>query len=156
LSEPAPLLPDVGAVAFIRPQHLLLAGDLELAQCPPDGHARAAQRLRQLIQDGVGLVVQQLLQPLESLRVQQGRRSALVRSWGQRTGLASQSQQTGDEGQADAETSSQVPEGAFPLIDCLGHPVAQVHRVGSHKVTSTGDKPPFGIVLCAQRAWEAL
>ena len=66
LLELPPLALDVGAVAFVGPERLLLAGDLEFAQRPPDGHATTAELLGQFVQEGVGLVVDELPQALPS------------------------------------------------------------------------------------------
>ena len=60
-------------------------------------------------------------------------------------------------GDTDAEAARQLAERALPLIDRLGHPLAQVHRVGSHAVTSSGDRLPLWYCrLCATLLGSAL
>src|SRR5262249_2223956 len=89
-------------------------------------------------------------------RTQQGRRAALVGPGSEGTGLAAQGQQTRDKGETDAETASQLAARACLLIDRLGHPLTQVHGVGSHEGTSTGEDPLCYYMLCATRLGGAL
>src|SRR5206468_10434959 len=110
-TERLSLLLDVRAAALVGATHLLLAGDLEFAQGSPDGHPATVQPLGQLLQGGIGLLLEPLPQALLAGLVQGRAVSTAVGPWGQRAGLASQSQQPGDERDADTEAASQLSQG---------------------------------------------
>src|SRR3974377_1643999 len=134
LSKSPSLLLYVRPAALVGVQGLLLVGQTEATQGAPDGRQRAAKAALplQLVQRGVVLVPDQSSKSLLVATTRGGSRSTAVRLGSQGAGLATPLQQPDDERQADAEPSSDLPLGSFPVIDCRRESLAEIYRVGGH------------------------
>ncbi len=107
-AEIRPFLLDVGAVLLLGLGDFLLERELELGQGPADGHGAAgdAQALPQFLKGGIGLLADQLAEPLEILGPQGGGVSSPMGLGLERAGGAVSLQEPDDEGEADQESPS--------------------------------------------------
>ena len=129
------LLLDLRVVLLLGVKDLLLARQFQLAQGARDGHeaARDAEPLLQFLERGVGLLLDQLPEPLQILRPQYGRVAAAMGFGLERAGVAMESQQPSDEGNADQEPTSDLAQGALTALDRFEDPLSEILRIGCHR-----------------------
>jgi len=98
LAERFPPHLDVGAVALVGLLGLLLAGDAQRLQAPPDDHETAAdaEALAKISEGGIGIILDELAEPLEGLLIQGGGLAAGMGPGLDRAGPATESEQSGD------------------------------------------------------------
>src|SRR4051794_19630451 len=132
--EVEPLLLDFRLLLFAGVEHLLLAGDAELAQGAPDCHAAArhADLLTQLVQGAVGLTAEDLSQAFAGLAVEGRRLSAAVGAWLKGAGLSLQAQQANKEGEADTKAEGELPQGSLLVFDGVRDAFTEVLRIRFH------------------------
>jgi hypothetical protein len=133
-TERAAFLLDIGTVSLIGVLGLLLAGQSQAAQGPPQGCQTASEAapLAQLLQGGVGLLADQFREASPVVRPQGKGRATPVRLRVQGAGVAASLEQADDEREVDAEPSGDLALGALMMINCGRNPLAQILRVGTH------------------------
>src|SRR5205814_9077200 len=97
------------------------------------GAAGDTEPLAQFLRRGIGLLSDQLPQPLQVLRPEFGRVSSAMGSGWDRAGAAVGLQQPDDEGEADQEAASDLAQGALPALDRLEDPLSEILRIGGHR-----------------------
>jgi hypothetical protein len=85
-----------------------------------------------LFQGGVGSLADQFVEPSPVVRPQGRGRGAAVRLGGQRAGVASPPEETGDEREADAERRGDLALGTLAVIHSRRDPLAKVGRIRAH------------------------
>ena len=114
---------------------LLLARQPQLAQGARDGHgaARGAEPLAAFLERGIGLLSDQLAEPLQVLRREHGRVASAMGPGFERAGAAVELQQPGDEGDADQEPTSDLAQRALAALDRIEDPLSEILRIGCHR-----------------------
>src|SRR5262249_29697090 len=133
-AERAALGLDVRPIPLVGVQGLLLAGQAPLPQGMPEGLQAAgeAAALFELLQGGIGLLVDQRGEAATVVRAGGGGGAAAVRLGLDRAGVAAALKQSDDEGGADAEPPGDLAEGAFVLVHGVGDALTKVAGVGAH------------------------
>src|SRR5262249_20090898 len=130
-----PLLLNFRAVLLASARDLLLARQPQLVQGARDGHvaARDAEPLAQFLEGRIGLLSDQLPEPLQILRAE-FRRVGRAMGFGlERAGAAVESQQPRDDRDADQEPTSDLVEGLLAALDGLEDPLSEILRQRCHR-----------------------
>ena len=143
LAEFPPLLPDLRAVLLLGARDLLLARQTQPAEGARDGHeaARGAEPLAAFLEGGIGLLSDQLAEPLPVLGPEYGRVATAVGLGVEVTGRPVGVQQPSDEGNADQEPPSDLAQGFLTALDRIEHPLPEILGIGSHRT------PPYQDLL---------
>src|SRR6185437_9385068 len=143
LAELSPSLLDLRAVLLLGAGDLLLTWQTELAQGARDRHgaARDAEPLSQFLESGIGLLPDQLAEPLQVLRPEYRGVAAAVAPGQDRAGGAMELRQPGDEGDADHEAGGDLAQGAVTALDCIDYAFPKILRIGSHRSPPYRDLP---------------
>src|SRR5262249_18781307 len=114
---------------------LFLARQPQLAEGARDRRkaARAAEVRGTLLERGVGLLGDELTEPLEVLRREHGRIPPAVGPRFDRAAAAVQLQQPGDESDADQEPFSDLANGPFATLNRIDDALSEILGVGSHR-----------------------
>jgi hypothetical protein len=129
-----PLLPDLRAVLLVGVENLLLAREPELLPGAPDGRkaARDAEPLPQLLEGGIGLLANQLLESLQVVGPQRGGASAGRRFWIQRAGATMELRQADDEREAHEEALSDLAQRTLLTVDAVDNALSEILGIGDH------------------------
>src|SRR5262249_32840130 len=130
LAEIPPLLRDLGAALFLGTGDLLLARRPQFVQGATDGHeaARGAEPLAASLEGGIGLLADQLPEPLPILRAEDRRVAAAMGFGSEGAGAAVGSQRPRDEGDADQGPPSDLAPGTLPALDRIEDPLSEILR----------------------------
>ena len=120
-AEFVPAFLDVRAALLGGARDLLLERQSPLLQGATEGHGAASdtEPLAQFFQRGVGLLSDQLSQPLQVLRSEFGGVSSAMGFGLEGARAAVELQQPDDEGEADQEATSNLAQGTLPALDGL-------------------------------------
>ena len=103
--------------------------------------ARGAEPLSQFLERGIGLLPDQLPEPLQVLRPERRRVASAMGLGHERAGAAMELQQPSDEGDADQEATSDLAQGAVAALDRFEDPLPEILRIGSHRSPPHQDLP---------------
>ena len=134
-AEFPPLLLDVRTILLLGARDLLLARQPQPAQGARDRHEAAgdAEPLAALLERGIGLLSDQLAEPLQVLRREYGRVASAMGLGFERAGAAVELQQPRDEGDADQEPTSDLAQRALTALDRIEDPLSEILRIGCHR-----------------------
>jgi hypothetical protein len=109
------------------------------AQGPGDGHRAAggAEPLPQFLKRGIGLLSDQLPEPFQVLWPEFGWVPSTMGPGSEGASAAVELQQSGHEGQADQEPTSDLAQGTLPALDRFENPLSEILRVGGQS------SPPY-------------
>ena len=143
LAEFPPLLPDLRAVLLLARGTFFLRGRPNRLRARRDGHkaARGAEPLAAFLEGGIGLLSDQLAEPLPVLGPEYGRVATAVGLGVEVTGRPVGVQQPSDEGNADQEPPSDLAQGFLTALDRIEHPLPEILGIGSHRT------PPYQDLL---------
>jgi hypothetical protein len=134
LAELPPLLLDLRAVLLVGVENLLLAREPELLQGAPDGRkaARDIEPLAQVLEGGIGLLANQLLESLQVVLPKRGGASAGRRFGIPRAGATMELQQVDDEREAHEEALSDLAQQALLRVDAIDDAWSEILGIGGH------------------------
>lgn len=134
LAEPPPLLLDLRAVLLVGVENLLLAREPELLRGAPDGRkaARDIEPLPRLLEGGIGLLANQLLESFQVVGLQRGGASAGRGLGIQRAGATMEQQQADGEREADEEALSDLAQQALLMVDAVDDAWSEILGIGGH------------------------
>jgi hypothetical protein len=88
--------------------------------------------LPELLERGVGIVLDETSEPLQAVVIEGGIDPTAVGPWFGRAGLASELEQSGDGRDVDGEPDGESPPGALVVVDGGQDALAEIVRQGLH------------------------
>src|SRR5262249_55701490 len=134
---------DLRAVRLGGARDLLLARQPQLAQGAGDGHgtARGAEMLAAFLERGIGPLSDQLAEPLQVTRREDGRVAPAVGLGPDGAGAPACLQEPDDEGEADDETAGDLADRALLSLHGIEDTLSEILGRGGHGSPPHQDLP---------------